>query len=408
VNALTRALSARVMLVKITIGRKGLLGYLKSLGGSNIVKIVPAAAGAGESQDNGHKGLKVVCGSNTGYLEDTAWIGEKTPVTVCDVRVKPKYSVKPNIGASEFAEALNRVLPFTLIDDNRPVLQCVYIKAGEGKLTLVSADGFRLAMVKLDYEDGEGAILINRNDLTGIANAVSKAKRLRVSFDNKTHIPALDIETDLIRYKFTGADGTYPDYEKLIPTEFKTVAHFDTIEAIKAVSSLKALADSKAFPVDLNISNGMVTLSSPDDNGQSEMPADTEGEVKIRVDGGYLASALRACGGMVDCKVSTPNEPMLFSSDGFQIVVMPMMVGGEKKAEAEAGKAETANKPEGQKASEPAPKPKGKGKNKAEKATNNAPKPKGKGEKKAEPEAEAEQTPATEDGQSEAELAGVA
>ena len=39
VNALSRALSDRVVLVDVTIGLKGLLGYLKSLGGSNIVKI---------------------------------------------------------------------------------------------------------------------------------------------------------------------------------------------------------------------------------------------------------------------------------------------------------------------------------------------------------------------------------
>ncbi|MFC1981764.1 hypothetical protein ACFLVN_05960 [Chloroflexota bacterium] len=57
-------------------------------------------------------------------------------------------------------EALNRVLPFTAKEDNRPVLQCVLFKAGEGKLTMASADGFRLAVVTLDY-DGEGEALIN-------------------------------------------------------------------------------------------------------------------------------------------------------------------------------------------------------------------------------------------------------
>ncbi len=39
VSALSRALSERVMLLDYTIGRKGLLGYLKALAGSNIVKV---------------------------------------------------------------------------------------------------------------------------------------------------------------------------------------------------------------------------------------------------------------------------------------------------------------------------------------------------------------------------------
>ena len=41
VNALSRALADRVQLMDLTIGRKGFVGYLKALGGSNIVKITP-------------------------------------------------------------------------------------------------------------------------------------------------------------------------------------------------------------------------------------------------------------------------------------------------------------------------------------------------------------------------------
>ena len=156
----------------LTIGCKGLLGYLKALGGSNIVKVVPSNGGASGSQTNGHKGLKVICGSNTSYIADGDWIGEKTPMTLCEVRVSPKSTVNPNVGASELAEALNRVLPFTAKDDNRPVLQCVYFVAKDGNLTLVSADGFRLAVTRLDYDDGEGQALINRDDLKGVANAL--------------------------------------------------------------------------------------------------------------------------------------------------------------------------------------------------------------------------------------------
>ena len=42
VNALSRGLAERLMLLDYTIGRKGLLGYLKALAGSNIVKIACA------------------------------------------------------------------------------------------------------------------------------------------------------------------------------------------------------------------------------------------------------------------------------------------------------------------------------------------------------------------------------
>jgi len=140
VSALSRALADRVVLMDLTIGRKGLLGYLKAVGGSNIVKVTPSNGSASGLQAT-DKRLRVICGANTSYLADNEWIGDKTPLTLCDVRVSPSNSVKPNIGATELSEALERVLPFTASDDSRPILQCVNFVAKEGKLTLVSADG---------------------------------------------------------------------------------------------------------------------------------------------------------------------------------------------------------------------------------------------------------------------------
>ena len=335
------------MFLDFTIGRKGLLGYLKALAGSNIVKIIPASDSASESQAIG-KRLKVTCGSHTSYLEDMVWIGDKTPMTLCEVRVSPNRTVKPNIGGLELSEALNRVLPFTAKEDNRPVLQCLLFKASEGKLSLVSADGYRLAVVTLDY-DGEGEALILRDDLRGISNALRRAHRVNLSFDKKPD--SLDgtnlvVDTEITRYKWLSVDGTFPDYEKLIPANPTITAHLDTVEAVRAIASLRVLADSKTYPVDLHL-NGGVVMSSPDDKGEVKMPADIEGgEVRVRLDGGYLAEALRACGGMADLKVNDGSSPVVFSVDGYQLVVMPMITGDSNKAEAETTEPETATETE--------------------------------------------------------------
>jgi len=322
-------------MMDLTIGRKGLLGYLKAVGGSNVVKVIPSNGNASEVRVT-DKRLKVICGANTSYLADNEWIGDKTPLTFAEVRVSPSNSVKPNVGASELAEALNRVLPFTSKDDARPVLACVNFVAKDGKLTLVSADGYRLAVISLDY-DGEGQALINRDDLKGMVNALKRAKRARVSFEaggDTIGGYSLIIDTELIRYKWQGVNGDYPDYEKLIPTEFNTVAHFDAVEAIKAVNSLKALSDNpKDYPIDLIIADGMVVMANPDDKGQADIVADTSGQGKVRVDGGYLASVLKACGGMVDFSLTNAYSPTLFSQNGYQVVVMPMLTN-EATAEA--------------------------------------------------------------------------
>jgi len=223
--------------------------------------------------------------------------------------------------------------------------------AKDGKLTLVSADGFMLAIVTLDYDDGEGEALINRNDLKGIANALKRAKRARVSFgkEDVTIPSSLIIDTELIRYKWVSVGGSFPEYQKLIPTEFNTVAHFDTVEAIKAVNSLKAISDNpKAYPIDLTIGDGKIVMANPDDKGQAELTADTDGEGFVRIDGQYLAQALRACGGMVDFKLINAYSPTLFTTDGYQLVVMPMMTDksqAEQKAKAKPAKAEQPTEP---------------------------------------------------------------
>jgi len=337
VNALSRVLADRVMVGDFTVGRKGFLGYVKALAGSNIIRVTPANGDASVSHGNG-KRLRVTCGSNTSYLEDLAWVGEKTPLTLCEVRVSSKRIVQPNIGGLELAEALNRVIPFTAKEDNRPVLQCVLFRAGEGKLTLVSADGFRLAVVKLDC-DVEGQALIHRDELRGIANALRKAHRVALSFEKSGDSldgMSLVIDTELMRYKWRGADGQFPDYEKLIPAEANTTAHFDTVEAGKAIASLKALADSKSYPIDLHL-NGGIVMSSPDDKGEVTIPADIEGgEVRVRIDGAYLTEALRACGGMVDFKLTDGKSPVLFTVDGYQLVVMPMLTADSQKPEDKA------------------------------------------------------------------------
>jgi DNA polymerase III sliding clamp (beta) subunit (PCNA family) len=271
-------------------------------------------------------------------------------MTLCEVRISPNRTVKPNIGGLELSEALNRVLPFTAKEDNRPVLQCVVFRAKEGKLSLVSADGFRLAVVTLDY-DGEGEALILRDDLRGIANALRKAHRVALSFEasgDSLDGTSLVIDTEITRYKWRGADGSFPDYEKLIPTEANVTAHLDTVEAVKAIASLKVLADSKSYPIDLHL-NGGVVMSSPDDKGEVTMPADIEGgEVRVRIDGSYLTDALRACGGMVDFKVTDGKSPVLFAVDGYQLVVMPMLTADSQKPEpqAENTEPETEAEPE--------------------------------------------------------------
>jgi len=359
VNALSRVMAERLLLLDFTIGRKGFANYIRVLSGSNIVKIVPSSNGSASGLQATDKRLKVVCGTNTSYLDDTTWVGDETPMSFAEVKVSPRNTVKPNIGSAELAEALNRVLPFTATDDARPVLQCIKFMAGEGKLKLISADGFRLAEVVLDFdEDIEGQVLINRDELKGIAGALRKAKRVRLGFEASGDTldgMSLVIDTEAIRYRWRGAEGQFPDYERIIPTEFNSYVHLDSFEVIKAIGALKAISENpKDYPIDLAIGEGKMVMTSPDEKGEAIITADTEGEGYIRVDGKYLADVLRACGGMVDLSLTNAYSPMLFTIEGYQVVVMPMVSDKAKEQQEQDRQATATVEPAAEVEGEPA------------------------------------------------------
>jgi DNA polymerase-3 subunit beta len=106
----------------------------------------------------------------------------------------------------------------------------------------------------------------------------------------------------------------------------------------------------------LTIGNGMVVMANPDDKGQAELTADTDGEGFVRIDGQYLAEALKACGGMVEFKLTNATSPMLFTVDGYKLVVMPMLTDKANR------QAEQERKAKAEQPTEPVAEPSGDGK----------------------------------------------
>ena len=89
--------------------------------------------------------------------------------------------------------------------------------------------------------------------------------------------------------------------------------------------------------------------------------AETSGEAKIAVAGNYLIKALRACGGIAEMKLASPQSPIALTVDGYRCLVMPMRFPGSKP-ETEAVTTETETKTDATPEVKVKPKRKGKGK----------------------------------------------
>ena len=364
-EALQRTTADRIILCGVEVGRKGLLNYFKALAGNNIIKVVPAKGSV-----NAQKSLKVVCGSHIGNLASGEWVNENTPPTSGDLRVSPTVGIKPNIGASEMATALSRVIPFSakLVKDDkrRPVLGCVLMEAKGGVLTLVGADGIGMAINTLSFDEQEAKALVPRDDLRAIVNALRRAKRLNVVFEGKgeeSYSQVVVFMTDLVQYRLESANYRFPDYRKQVPTSHTAVAHIDTVETAKAINALKAINAIKDYAVDLLIEDNRLVLASPDDKettvGEHSIPCETEGSIDIRLVGSYLSNALRLCGGMVDISATKPYENLMVKQNGYTVLLMPQLSNKAKTAYEADQKAKEADKPVEPKAVKPV-EPKGK------------------------------------------------
>ncbi len=317
------------------------------MGGSNIVKIIPSNGSASETQAAAKK-LKVICGNHTGYLENESWITQKTEfrrnLDMCQVRVTPNVSVKPNLGAGELAEALSRVIPFTAKEDVRPVLQCVHFVQKEGKLTLAASDGFRLAELSLDFEDGEGQCLIPYDEVRGLIPALKKARRVRLGFESGASLDTtnLVVDTEAIRYKYSGHVGIYPDYSAIMPDSFVATARIDSREMLKAVSSLGALFLDKDTPIIITLKEGKIRLSVKDDRAEAYIDSQAEGEAEVMISLKFLVQGLKALAGMAELKLTaSPTSPVMFNAEGYRLAVMPIAPPVSKKVGDSPGRTET-------------------------------------------------------------------
>jgi hypothetical protein len=355
IDALSRAQAERIeALDGVTIGRKGFLTYLKALNGSNIIKVIPLSDVASESQHI-EKSLKVICGTNTSQIPNTAWISDKTALSYCQIRVSPSVAVFPNLGGVELAEALAKVLPFTSNDEAKPILHTVLFRQSGNKLTLIGCDGFRLAIIDLPFEEGDNEVKVDIAHLKGLIPALKKAKRVKLCFEDWSEKPEgknLVIETELVKYRYHGLDGDYPEYDSFIPKEdtMQSTVRFDTKHVLKAVHSLSALwfddnTRTTERPIIITVADGKLTLESKGEHGKAEIEAEVTGEGKTAIRAGFLADALKACNGMVDLQIGNPMSPILFSINGYRLVQMPMMISQTNAvSEAEAVAAQVEEK----------------------------------------------------------------
>lgn len=238
-----------------------------------------------------------------------------------------------NISAADLGNLIDKTKFAVSTEETRYYLNGIYMHVIDGKLRAVATDGHRLARVELNAPQGSAempGIIIPRktvNEVRKIIEGVAGEVKISLS---KSKIRFDFAETTFISKLI---DGTFPDYDKVIPKANEKMLEVDTKSLNQAVDRVSTIAtENKA--VKFSIKPGQLTLTCTNpENGTAveEIPAKyTADEVEIGFNYRYVLDMLTGIDGETALlQLSDSASPVLVRDPAdisVLYVIMPMRV----------------------------------------------------------------------------------
>ncbi|MGW6930148.1 DNA polymerase III subunit beta [Lentzea sp. NPDC054927] len=242
-----------------------------------------------------------------------------------------------------FGEAVGQVAVAAGKDDTLPMLTGVRVEIGEGKLTLVATDRFRLAMREFPWEPdealGEVAVLVPAKTLGDAAKTLGSSGG-KVEMSLAANDGLLGLAGTGKRTTTRLLDADFPKYRQLLPSEHSAAAIID-IDALQQAIKRVSLVAERGTQVRLEFVDGGLRLSAGgDDEGsaEEELPVEYTGDaVTIAFNPGYLLDGLGAVRTQkVHLSFTTPSRPALLKpvdedgnvAPGYLYLLMPVRLPG--------------------------------------------------------------------------------
>ena len=290
--------------------------------------------------DEGSGLLEISSGSSKAHINITD-ASEFPPIPTVDDGIAAE--VDPFVLRS----AITRVAFAAATEESRPVLTGVELKLDESKFTMAAADGFRLAV-------HHGALLKPvPEEMSVIIPARTMNELNRLISDREEPVEILMTPAKgQVMFRIRGGDtveivsqllqGTFPNYEQLIPQSYTTRAVMDLPTVLRAARTASIFARDGSniirmhlMPAEADTEPPKVEISARSEEvGDNEDTVDLdeiEGEEgKIAFNSRYLLDVLSVLErGKIALETTTSSSPGVFKptdSDDYIHVVMPMFV----------------------------------------------------------------------------------
>jgi DNA polymerase-3 subunit beta len=176
------------------------------------------------------------------------------------------------LAASELRALIDRTRFAISTEETRYYLNGIFLHAtgkdGVRVLRAVATDGHRLARVEMALPDGAAG-------MPGVIVPRKAVNELRKLADETNDTVAVSLSETKIRFAFDGIaltskliDGTFPEYERVIPIGNDKTMQVDCQSFAEAVDRVATISTEKSRAVKLALSNGTLVLSaSSPENG---------------------------------------------------------------------------------------------------------------------------------------------
>jgi len=244
----------------------------------------------------------------------------------------------------DFREMIHQVAFAASSDEARPVLMGVLVVVDGDQITMAAADGFRLSVRTATLSEPAPTsvnIIVPARALNELARIASDGEetismvvpkgRGQVVFS----VRDVELASQLI-------DGTFPDYQQIIPRSYKSRTLVSTASLLKACKQAEIFAreGSNVARLDIKAAANDMEPSEVEISATSEETGKNETIVEATVDGNsvliafnvkYLREALEVIRTPnVALETSAANAPGVVrpvGEDGFLHVIMPMHLG---------------------------------------------------------------------------------
>ena len=247
------------------------------------------------------------------------------PITDYPELASPDFDATFTMAASDLSELLGGTIFAASTEETRYYLQGPYLHHIDGSTLAVATDGHKLAKIGINADQDFPPVIIPRKTSVEAVKSFSDGD-IEVSV-SETKIrfaaPNFTILSKVI-------DGSFPAYERVIPTGNKNVATINSDELRSALDRVMAATDDRTRAVKLSIADGEVTISARAANASATdaVGCTLNGEAcTIGFNGAYLMEILRQIEGDVSINYADAGSPALFrGATNALYLLMPMRV----------------------------------------------------------------------------------